>query len=87
MPRRHVVITAHNGVHARPVAELVRLVQAHSHGVTLQTSTGAVVDLSSVLAIMDLALAEGDAVVLETPESPGADAVLDTLAGVLDPRG
>lgn len=87
MPRRHVVITAHNGVHARPVAELVRLVQAHEHGVTLQTSTGAVVDLSSVLAVMDLALAEGDEVVLETPEAVGADAVLDTLAHVLDPRG
>lgn len=86
MPRRHVVITAHNGVHARPVAELVRLVQAHPHAVTLRTSTGAIVDLSSVLALMDLALAPGDAVVIETAESPGADAVLDTLAAVLDPR-
>ena len=86
MPRRHVVITAHNGVHARPVAELVRLVQAHRHAVTLSTSTGAIVDLSSVLALMDLALAPGDAVVLETADSADADAVLDTLAGVLDPQ-
>ncbi|MFJ4225547.1 HPr family phosphocarrier protein [Microbacterium sp. NPDC089695] len=85
MPRRHVVISVHNGVHARPVAELVRVVQAHRDTVTLQTSSGVVVDLSSVLAIMDLALAKGDAVVLETAESAGADAVLDTLAGVLDP--
>lgn len=85
MPRRHVVISAHNGVHARPVAELVRVVQAHPHAVTLQTSSGAVVDLSSVLALMDLGLAAGDAVVLETPESAEAEAVLDTLAGVLDP--
>lgn len=80
------MITAHNGVHARPVAELVRLVQGHTHAVTLRTSAGTVVDLSSVLAIMDLALAEGDSVVLETPDSAGADAVLDTLAGVLDPQ-
>ena len=87
MPRRHVVITAHNGVHARPVAELVRLVQAHPHPVTLRTSSGAVVDLSSVLALMDLALAPGDAVVLETRESVDAEAVLDTLADVLAPRG
>ena len=87
MPRRQVVITAHNGVHARPVAELVRLVQAHPHPVTLRTSSGAVVDLSSVLALMDLALAPGDAVVLETRESVDAEAVLDTLADVLDPRG
>lgn len=85
MPRRHVVISAHNGVHARPVAELVRLVQAHPHPVTLRTSAGAIVDLSSVLALMDLALAPGDAVVLETSDSADADAVLDTLASVLDP--
>lgn len=87
MPKRQVVITAHNGVHARPVAELVRLVQAHPHPVTLRTSSGAVVDLSSVLALMDLALAPGDAVVLETRESFDAEAVLDTLADVLAPRG
>ena len=35
---------------------------------------------------MDLALAPGDAVVLETAESADAESVLDTLAGVLDPR-
>ncbi|MEV7607948.1 HPr family phosphocarrier protein [Microbacterium sp. NPDC089320] len=86
MPRRHVVISAHNGVHARPVAELVRLVQAHPHAVTLRTSSGAIVDLSSVLALMDLALAPGDAVELETADSVDADAMLDTLAAVLDPR-
>lgn len=86
MPRRHVIITAHNGVHARPVAELVRVVQAHPHTVTLRTASGASVDLSSVLALMDLGLARGDAVVLETAESADAAAVLDTLAEVLDPR-
>lgn len=86
MPTRHVIISAHNGVHARPVAELVRLVRSHSHPVTLRTASGAVVDLSSILALMDLALAPGDAVVLETSESADADTVLGTLAEVLDPR-
>lgn len=86
MPSRHVKISAHNGAHARPVAELVRVVQAHDRPVTLRTSAGAVVDLSSVLAVMDLALAPGDVVVLETAESADAAAVLETLAGVLDPR-
>ena len=75
MPRRQVVISAHNGVHARPVAELVRVVQEHPHAVTLKTSTGAVVDLSSVLALMDLGLAPGDVVVLETVEATGAERV------------
>ncbi|WEK60310.1 MAG: HPr family phosphocarrier protein [Candidatus Microbacterium colombiense] len=86
MLRRHVIISAHNGVHARPVAELVRVVQAHPDAVTLRTADGAVVDLSSVLAVMDLALAPGDAVVLETRDSAGGAAVLDTLSEVLDPR-
>ncbi len=85
MPSRHVVISTHNGVHARPVAELVRLAHAHPDAVTLRTASGAVVDLSSVLALMDLALAPGDSVVLETAASAGADRVLDTLADVLDP--
>lgn len=86
MPTRHVIISAHNGIHARPVAELVRLAQAHEHPVILRTASRAEVDLSSVLAVMDLALAEGDAVELETRESQGADALLDDLAAVLDPR-
>jgi len=85
MPTRHVIISAHNGVHARPVAELVRLVQAHDARVTLRAADGATVDLSSVLAVMDLALAPGDTVDLETAESAGADTLLDTLAAVLAP--
>jgi phosphotransferase system HPr-like phosphotransfer protein len=39
-----------------------------------------------VLAVMDLAIGPGDAVVLETGDSAGADAVLDQLAEVLAPR-
>jgi phosphotransferase system HPr-like phosphotransfer protein len=54
--------------------------------VTLRTADGVVVDLSSVLAVMDLALAPGDAVTLETRESSDAAAVLDTLSEVLAPR-
>lgn len=87
MLSRHVTITAHNGVHARPVAELVRVVQAYGDPVTLRTADGVVVDLSSVLAVMDLALAPGDAVTLETRESADAAAMLDTLSEVLAPRG
>lgn len=85
MPTRHVIISAHNGVHARPVAELVRLVQAHDARVTLRAVDGTTVDLSSVLAVMDLALGPGDAVDLEVADSPHAGHLLDTLAAVLDP--
>ncbi|WP_314650823.1 HPr family phosphocarrier protein [uncultured Microbacterium sp.] len=86
MPTRHVIIRAHNGVHARPVAEIVRLVQAHGAPVTLRASDGTTVDLRSVLAVMDLALGTGDAVELRTPDSPGADALLDELSAVLAPE-
>ncbi|MFS0895621.1 HPr family phosphocarrier protein [Microbacterium sp. 179-I 3D3 NHS] len=87
MPTRRVVVSAHNGVHARPVAELVRLAQSHRAPITLRTADGSTVDLSSVLAVMDLAIGPGDLVVLETRPSDTSDAVLDQLAAVLDPRG
>ncbi|PRB13932.1 HPr family phosphocarrier protein [Microbacterium sp. MYb62] len=86
MPVRRVIVSAHNGVHARPVAELVRLAQSHAETVTLRTADGTTVDLSSVLAVMDLGIASGDAVVLETAASDTSEAVLDQLAEVLAPR-
>lgn len=86
MPTRQVIVSAHNGVHARPVAELVRLAQSHERRITLRTADGSTVDLSSVLAVMDLAIAPGDAVVLETADSASSDAVLDQLVEVLAPR-
>lgn len=85
MPSRRVIVSAHNGVHARTVAELVRLAQSHEKAITLRTADGSTVDLSSVLAVMDLAIGPGDAVVLETAESASSDAVLAQLAAVLDP--
>ncbi|WP_194421971.1 HPr family phosphocarrier protein [Microbacterium abyssi] len=86
MPIRHVVVSAHNGMHARPVAELARLAIDHAHPITLTTAAGVTVDVGSVLAVMDLALNSGDEVRLETPASPSAEEVLDDLAAVLDPR-
>ncbi|MDF2506736.1 MAG: hypothetical protein K0Q52_595 [Microbacterium sp.] len=86
MPTRRLIVSAHNGAHARPVAELVRLAQSHGSPVTLRTSDGTTVDLSSVLAVMDLAISSGDTVVLETGASATAEDVLDQLAEVLAPR-
>lgn len=86
MPVRRLIVSAHNGVHARPVAELVRLAQSHSAPVTLRTADGTTVDLTSMLAVMDLGIASGDAVVIETAPSTTAEAVLDQLAEVLAPR-
>lgn len=83
MASRSVVIRAEGGAHARPVAELVRLAMAHEGPVGLATAEGRRVDLGSVLAVMDLALVPGDEVVL-TADGPGAEALLDALARVLD---
>lgn len=85
MATRRVTITVADGLHARPVAELARIAMAHSAPVTLQTSSGVVVDASSVLAVMDLGLDSGDEVTLATAEHPAADDVFDALAAVLNP--
>jgi len=86
MPVRRVTITAHDGMHARPVAELARLALAHPDPIILTTSDGDTVDVSSVLAVMDLTLGTGDAVTLETARSATAENVLDAMAMVLAPR-
>lgn len=83
--RRRVTVAVHNGVHARPVAELVRLAEAHGADVRLSTSAGDTVDLSSVLAVMDLAIASGEEVTLEVADAPEAAALLDALSEVLAP--
>lgn len=83
MPARHVTITVAHGAHARPVAELVRLAQQHPAPVLLRTGTGETIDLTSVLAVMDLALSPGDEVVLETASDPAG--TLEEMAAILDP--
>lgn len=85
MPSRQVVISVHNGMHARPVAELARIALAHADPVALITADGATVDVDSVLAVMDLALSTGDEVRLETRDSENADRTLAELVAVLDP--
>lgn len=85
MLRRQVTVAVHNGVHARPVAELVRLAEAHGAPVRLSTGAGESVELTSVLAVMDLGIASGEQVTLEVADSPEAASLLDALSAVLDP--
>lgn len=86
MRTRRVTISVANGLHARPVAELARLALDSAHPVTIAGASGAVVDLSSILAVMELGFAAGDQVTLTTPEHAEADALLDDLVAVLDPQ-
>ncbi|WP_336646744.1 HPr family phosphocarrier protein [Microbacterium sp. USHLN186] len=85
MLRRRLTVEVHNGVHARPVAELVRLAQAHGAPVRLSTAAGATVELSSVLAVMDLAIEAGESVTVEVEDAPGAAGLLDAISEVLAP--
>lgn len=86
MVTRRVRISTEHGAHARPVAELARLAMEHSRPVRLMTLDGSSADLSSVLAVMNLGLRQGDEIVLETAPSPNAEHVLDAMARILDPR-
>lgn len=86
MLSRRVAVAVHDGVHARPVAEIVRLAQAHPGDAVLMTDAGERVDLTSILALMDLGLQPGDEVTLEVADSPGATELLDALARVLSTR-
>jgi len=83
---RTVRISAHNGAHARPVAELARLALTHGTSVVIRTADGAEADVTSVLAVMDLALGEGDVVVLEAADGAATSALLDAMVDVLAPR-
>lgn len=85
MLRRRVTVGVDDGAHARPVAELARLAQAHGSPVRL-TTRGGTADLTSVLAVMDLAIVAGDEVTLEVADSAGAPALLDALEAVLRPQ-
>lgn len=81
--RRRVRVGVGDGAHARPVAELARLAQAHGSPVLLSTDAGETAELSSVLAVMDLAIRAGDEVTFEVADSPEAPALLDAIAAVL----
>ncbi|GAA3943285.1 HPr family phosphocarrier protein [Microbacterium soli] len=86
MLRRRVTVGVDEGAHARPVAELARLAQTHGSPVLVSTATGGSAELTSVLAVMDLAIAAGDEVTFEVADSPGAATLLDALAAVLGAR-
>ncbi|MER7796966.1 HPr family phosphocarrier protein [Microbacterium sp. NPDC096154] len=83
MSQRRVVIGVATGLHARPAAELARLAQGVPGGLRIRVGAD-VVDASSVLAVMDLALSAGDPVVLEA-DGPGAGAALDAAEALLAP--
>lgn len=84
MAEKRVVVTAAEGLHARPAAELVRLARAHPGSVTVRAEGRGPVDAASVLAVMTLGVSSGDEVVVDA-DGPEAAALLEQINDLLDP--
>ncbi|GAB2477691.1 HPr family phosphocarrier protein [Streptosporangium sandarakinum] len=82
MPERTVVIASRTGLHARPAKLFVQAAAAQGVPVRIRLGAGRSVPADSMLAVMALGAEHGAEVVLEA-EGPGADAALDSLAGLL----
>lgn len=67
------------GLHARPAAELARLVSSSAVPVTVSVEGKSPVDLRSVMSVVRLGTRAGDQVTLEA-SGDGAEAVLDQVA-------
>lgn len=81
--QRNIVVTARNGLHARPAAQLAQLAREATGAIRIGVE-GRMVDAASVLAVMDLGLTPGARVVVEA-EGEGAQATLDAVAAILAP--
>ncbi|CAG7572840.1 phosphocarrier protein FPr [Barrientosiimonas humi] len=76
---RTVEIVNPLGLHARPAAELARLVSSSAVPVTVSVEGKSPVDLRSVMSVVRLGTRAGDQVTLEA-SGDGAEAVLDQVA-------
>ena len=79
MAWRSVVVTAPEGLHARPAALFVRLAAQQPTAVTVRRPAGAPVPATSILAVLALGLGAGDEVVLEA-DGPQGEAAVAALA-------
>jgi len=82
MPERTVVIGSTVGLHARPAAIFVQAAAAQPVKVTIAKAGGKPVDARSILSVLALDARGGQEVVLAA-DGDGAEAALDSLAGLL----
>ena len=75
---RKVTISAKNGLHARPAAELVKLATAHDGEITISKGDKSA-SAKSIMRLMSLGILHGDEVCLE-----GDEAIVDVLADFLE---
>ncbi len=86
MISKTVVLTAPNGMHARPAGELVKLVKTLDSAITLATAAKSV-KASSMLGILSLGLKSGAEVTVSADggaEQANLDAVVAFLAEIND---
>ncbi|MCQ2140717.1 MAG: HPr family phosphocarrier protein [Bacteroidales bacterium] len=62
MTSKNIVITAPNGLHARPVGELVKLVKSFADSAVTLSTPVKTVKASSMLSILSLGLKQGSEV-------------------------
>ncbi len=80
---RTAVVASRVGLHARPASLVVRAAAATGLPVTIALGSGDPVDARSILRVMGLGARHGDEVVL-TAQGDGAEAALETLAGLVE---
>lgn len=80
--RGSAVVSAPEGLHARPAADFVRAVSLSGHSVTVTNPAGRSVDGASILAVLSLGVRQGQTVVLEV-RGEDSQRVLERLIAVV----
>ena len=86
MVNKTIVLTAPNGMHARPAGELVKLAKSLDGKVTLATAVKSV-SASSMLGILSLGLKSGTEIVVSAEggnEEANLAAVVDFIAAITE---
>lgn len=80
-----VIVSVADGLHARSAAVFVKLAGDQPARVSIQKNSGEFADCTSILAVMNLGIDEGDEVVL-TAQGAGAEESISALMEYLTGR-
>ena len=86
MVSENIILTAPNGMHARPAGELVKLAKSLDGKVTLATAVKSV-SATSMLGVLSLALKSGAEITVTADggdEAANLRAVVDFIANIVD---
>lgn len=81
MISRRVTVKAAEGLHARPAAEFVRLVQESGLQITVKRLDGRSADGGSILSLLTLGIKRGEVAVIEAQDS--AETLVNRLEALL----